>query len=330
MKKEAYGGEQGGFIMKVAMVVVALCIVFIVFASLSKSIAPQLSGTSAGSSAISGNNGGNNQLLSFLNGPSGSGSSVYGGADRSDIPASSRSPYAGKISLSSGNAAYSAQPFEEYVTLQNNGGSAIAVTGWTLTNGKATRPLQNTGNNYFYAPSDSATIGEGTEFLDPSGVFRTGPIILRPGDGAIVTTGRPFSQFPFSISTSFRENICEGYLRNYPFEPALDQSCPAPTDDPDTRVVTTECYDYLQSLNRCEDPAKYDKANFEMTTSQCQSFMTARFSYPMCVARHGNDHGFSLGQWRIFLGKGAQLWADRKETITLYDSQGLIVDQISY
>ncbi|HVY54967.1 MAG TPA: hypothetical protein VHC46_04340, partial [Thermodesulfobacteriota bacterium] len=89
-------------------------------------------------------------------------------------------------------------------------------------------------------------------------------------------------------------------------------------------------YDYMQSLNRCEDPYKYDKTNYDLQTAQCRAFMAGRLSYPACVAVHRNDAGFSLKKWRIFLGKGRELWAANKETITLYDVSGLIVDRISY
>ncbi|MBX4209090.1 lamin tail domain-containing protein [Candidatus Parcubacteria bacterium] len=326
--------EQRGFIMKLTLFVVAACVLFIVFASLARYIGPgtfnnlgDLSSNSnpSGFSADSKTN----PLLDFLD-TSGGSASFGAPSGVSNTPASSRSAYAGRISLSSGNASYSNQPFEEYVTIRNSGKGSVSITGWTLTNGKGTRPIETSQNSYIYPAADSATIGQGTEFLDPSGAFQVGPIVLRPGDNAIVTTGRPFSQFPFSIYTSFRENICEGYLKNYPFDPPLNQSCPYPANDPAIRTVTDECYDYMQSLSRCEDPEKYDKTRFELQTMQCRNFMTSRLNYPSCVARNGNSAGFSTNQWRVFLGKGRELWASQRETITLYDSKGLIVDQISY
>ena len=325
--------KNAGFVMKLMLFVVAACVLFIVFATLIKYLGPEgqsaLGGGNPGLSATGSGTGGNNPLLSVLN-TSGGGNPYSGSGSSSNIPAADRSPYAGKIVLGGGNAASSYQPFEEYVTLDNIGNASVNVTGWTLSNGKGSRPLQNSGNNYFYASPDMAMIGEGTEFLDPTGTFRTGPISLAPGDNAIVTTGRPFSQFPFSINTSFRENICEGYLKNYPFEPSLSLECPLASDDSAVRYITSECYDYVQSLSRCEDPQKYDKDNFDLETTQCRSFMTARLNYPSCVAAHRGDSGFSLKEWRIFLSKNKELWADRRETITLYDANGLIVDQISY
>jgi len=326
--------RQGGFILKLMVIVVGVCIAFIVLAKLASTIVPATTGGTSyygvprSSEPVT--EGKTNPLLKFLDNSGSTLSDGYTSASASDIPAGSRSAYAGRISLGSGNASFTAQPFEEYVTIRNGGAGAVNITGWTLTNGKGTRPIQTIQNDYLYPVADSATIGQGTEFLDPSGAFRVGPIVLKPGDDAIVTTGRPFTQFPFSITTSFRENICVGYLQNYPFTPSLNLSCPLPSNDPYIATVTDQCYDYMQSLSRCEDPYKYDKAGYDAQTAQCRAFMDARLSYPSCVARNSATAGFSSNRWRIFLGKSRELWADRRELITLYDSQGLIVDQISY
>lgn len=333
MKKQT----NSGFIKILILIVVGGCAVFILLAVLAQYVGPELANI-ADPSRVSNNSSGSslydfnapNPLLPSVDTPIYGGSNSYYSDDMGGSITGPRSPYAGKISLGSGNASYSIQPYEEYVTLQNQSNASITVTGWTLTNGKNTRPLQNTQNNYFYSASDSATIGTGTEFLDPNGTFQTGPIKLAPGDSAIVTTGGPFSQYPFSIYTSFRENICEGYLENYPFMPQMSQSCPYATNDPDIRTVTDQCYDYVQTISRCENPEKNDKKNFDLQTTQCRNFMSVRFNYPSCVARNRYTQGFAMNQWRIFLGKGRQLWADRRETITLYDNNNLIVDQISY
>jgi hypothetical protein len=325
-----------GFVKGLTLIVLAICVLFIVFIVFAQYVGPQaknLTGlaTGGGTSATGVGTTGTNPLLKFLDNSSGNydSSSFSSGGGLDNIPASARSRYAGKISLGAG-APYSTQPNDEYVTLRNSGSNSINITGWTLTNGKGTRPIQTSENNYIYPVADSAVIGQGTELLDPSGRFDISSIIMKPGDSAIVTTGVPYAQFPFSITTSFRENICEGYLKNYPFEPSLNQSCPNPTSDPLIRTVTDECYDYMSSLNRCEDPEKYDKTNFDAETTQCRNFMTQRLNYPACVSNNHNVSGFLLGQWRIFLGKSRELWAIQKETITLYDSLGLIVDQISY
>lgn len=325
--------RTGGFIKALTILVVGLGVIFIVFVVLAKYIGPQTFNTIGRVSTISTNSTvGNiptetkvNPLLDF--GTDGGYVNTNRGIPNTD--GIGISPHSGKVFLTSGSASWTAQPADEYVMIKNSG-EPVTITGWVLTNGKGSRPIENTGNSYFYPTADSAVIGEGTEFLDPSGVFTVGPIILARGDNAIVTTGGPFGAFPFSIYTSFRENICDGYLKYYPFEPALTRNCPYPSEDALIRTVTDECYAYMSSLGRCKDPERDDKTNFDEQTSLCKNFMRARLTYPMCVQNNKHKAGFSLSQWRVFLGKKSQLWASQRETITLYDSKGLIVDQVSY
>jgi hypothetical protein len=58
--------------------------------------------------------------------------------------------------------------------------------------------------------------------------------------------------------------------------------------------------------------------------------MATRLNYPSCVARNQNSAGFSTNEWRVFLGQKLELWASSKESITLYDRAGNVVDRISY
>lgn len=326
--------DERGFVKHLTLIVLGVCLVFIVFIVFAQYVGPNannfssLGSYSGGDSATGSGTSGTNPLLQFMGGTSDSGSYSSGG-DLSNVPAAQRSPYAGEVQLGSGSAEGSIQPGEEYVTLRNSGDASVDITGWTLTNGKGTRPIQTSENNYVYPAADSAKIGQGTQFLDPSGNYSLGDIVLKPSDSAIVTTGSPFSQFPLPINVAFRENICEGYLR-YPFQPPVEELCPNPVNDPLIKTVTSECYDYLDSLSSCEDPQKYDEANFDAQTSQCRSFIAARMSYPACVSMNQGTSGFSLGQWRVYLGKQSEMWASENETITVYDRNGLIVDQISY
>ena len=330
-------GERG--IIKVLIVlVIGFSVLFLFFAVAAKYISPI--GSSLSESALSpgdsyyspsypGYENQTNSILNFLD--SGNYGSYSGGPDRTadSMDGKNRSKYAGQIYLSSGNAGYTIQPYEEYITVKNEG-APVNITGWRVTNGKGTRPIEYSQNSYVYPSAESAVIGQGTEFLDPSGKYAVGPVVLGTGDTAILTTSGPFSYFPLPINTNFRENICLGYLENYPFNPPMEQQCPYPTNDPQIRTVTDECYDYLQSLNRCQNPQKTDVVRFDGLTSQCRNFIKARLNYPSCVANNRYSPGFAGKQWRIFLGKSHELWAGRREVITLYDSTDLIVGQISY
>ncbi len=325
---------QGGFIKKLTVIVVGICIAFVVLTALATS-AP-LSQVTTGVSPLSesrsyiddtrsvSSGAEINPLLDFLGNTENTGSRSVPNTDGKGV-----SVYAGAITLSSGNTS-TAQPVEEYVILRNGGKSSVDVTGWALVNSKGSRPIQNSGNSYFYPSADVALIGQGTEFLDPKGVFKVTNIVLKPGDSAYVTTGGPFSQFPFSIYTSFRENICEGYLEDYPFNPTLNRRCPSITRDPQIKTVTDECYDYIASLRTCPNPERTDKKKYDEQPSHCKAFLAERIGYAMCVKQNQFSADFSLKQWRVFLGQKKEMWASSRETITLYDKEGKVVDQISY
>jgi len=326
-----------GIIKALILLVVGVSILFLVFAMIANYVSPLTTPTGSDTDSNTNSNSSypnsyeksSNSLLDFLN--FGNYGSYSGGSDRviTNVDSANRSPYAGKIYLSAGNASYSIQPYEEYVSIKNEG-LPVNITGWRLTNAKGTRPIEYSQNSYVYPNAESAVIGQGTEFLDPSGKYAVGSIVLGTGDTAILTTSGPFTYFPLPITTNFRENMCMGYLENYPFNPQIDKSCPYPTNDPQIRTVTDECYDYMNSLSRCKNPEKSDKDSFDMMTSQCKSFMKVRLNYPSCVANNRYSTGFASKQWRIFLGKSHELWASQRELITLYDNTGLIVDQISY
>jgi hypothetical protein len=332
-------GNNRGFVLALTVVVLFAFAGLVLLFFLSRVISPQggpstagtgtgLSGktfslTPTGSSGPSGTN----PLLNFNYGVLGSGSTGTGRSVPNTDGTSGSST--GGVTLSLGTASSAVQTYEEYVVIRNSG-KPVNITGWTLTNSKGTRPIESSQNSYVYPVADSATIGQGTEFLSPDGRFQTGPIILKTGDTAIVTTGGPFISYPFAISTSFRENICTGYLKDYPFYPAMTLQCPYPTDDPAIRTVTDECFDYLRSANRCEDPQKEDKTGFDKQTTACKTFILQRFNYGSCVTDNRNIPGFSTNQWRVFLGKPRQLWASQRETITLYDAKGAIITQATY
>jgi hypothetical protein len=321
--------KERGIIKTLILLVVGLSVLFLAFAIIANYLAPLATPSSSDNSYSNSYDKSSNSLLDFLD--SGNYGSYSGSSDRitTNVDSANRSQYAGKVFLSTGSASYAIQPYEEYVSIKNDG-SPVNITGWRLTNAKGTRPIEYSQNSYVYPSAESAVIGQGTEFLDPSGKYVIGSVILGKDDTAIITTSGPFTYFPLPITTNFRENMCMGYLEKYPFYPQIENRCPYPYNDPQIRTVTDECYDYMRSLNICENPEKSDKNDFDMLTTQCKSFIKVRLNYPSCVANNRYSSDFALKQWRIFLGKSHELWASQRELITLYDNTGLIVDQISY
>lgn len=316
-----------GFIKYLLLIVIAAAaILLFIYVWTTFSSVNSTAFNSAGSGASSPSSG---TLLDFGSGNSTPSSGEANGS--SNVPVKD-SPYAGIITLSSGDAESSYQPDDEYIELYNTGQSSVDISGWTLENAYGNRPIQTTGNQAVNVAPEQVTIPNGTNFLDPSGDFVVSPIVLAPGDNAIVTTGGPFISYSFKISESFRVNECAGYLNyTYPFYPQINDDCPLPKDETGINSITNVCYDYVRDIPTCYDPAVQDKTNLKDNFQQnCIDYIDAHFNYAACVANHENDASFNEPTWRIFLGLNHELWHEPDDSIKLFDSKGRLVDEIDY
>jgi len=245
------------------------------------------------------------------------------------------------IYLSIGNASYTYQPYEEYISIYNGGRESINITNWQLKNNKDKRAY-DLGNGLRYFPADIAKISQATLFISPSGLNKLQDIILKPNETAIITTGSIGSQLPYKI-VSFKENICSGYLENlseYAFTPALTRNCPRPADELGVNALDTECRKFIEGMSSCRTPKFntkdregeicYNCVDSKLLSISCVAFIKNHFNYGSCIANHANDSNFSGRTWRIFLGKGWEMWADRYETISLLDQFGKLITEESY
>ena len=254
---------------------------------------------------------------------------------------SENSIYSRSISIGVGNASRSYQPYEEYITIENRGRDSINITGWTLKNAKDERTYE-LGGRIQHFPADTAVVGRGARFISPYGESVVQNIVLGPGEKAIVTTGSMAQLSPYRI-TSFKENVCSGYLgelRNYSFEPALRRDCPNPEIELGVRNLDTKCQNYIDRLRSCETP-DYDKrdrdgeicsncADGVQLSSSCINYLKGHYSYSGCIANHAGDPNFEGDTWRIFLGQKWEMWANDHDIIKLFDSTGNLVDYKSY
>src|SRR3989344_8109811 len=230
------------------------------------------------------------------------------------------------ISLGAGNAAYVYQPYEEYITIDNRGRESIDITNWQLKNGKDKRAY-DFGGSLKYFPADTATIGQAAIFVSPSGLNKFQNVVLKPSETAIITTGSIGSQLPYKI-VSFKENICSGFLGDLPeyrFTPTLTRDCPRPENESGVSGLDIECRRVIERMSSCYTP-KFDTRDSEgdicsncvdgkPLSSSCVTFIKNHFNYGSCIANHANDSNFSGRTWRIFLGKGWEMWAKDYETI---------------
>ena len=229
------------------------------------------------------------------------------------LPGLTRSPYSGEVTISDDSGVHSSVPSGEYITIYANYGNAgpINISGWQL---KSTITGQG------------GVIGGGMETVVLNEPAQLAPIMLKPGDAAVITTGAS------PIGTSFRENKCEGYIQQFQhFTPSLAQACPLPQNELSlsTNAQLAQdpaCVAAVSQLRPCQTLI-YAPQNID---SACSDFIVPRFTYNGCVASHHTDQDFEGRQWRIFLDRNGQLWDNQTDQIVLLDAQGQLVSSVSY
>lgn len=270
---------------------------------------------------------------------------TFSGNDKEPvIQNSSQSKYQNQVSLELGNARSATEANREYIVISANrrNDGPINISGWTLKNdtnrisynyeGKAVRRralslrLPTSGITMFNPYS--ANPGAKT------------PIILRPGQRAIILSGGVPSIGLAVIKDSFAVNKCFGYVQDqtsYAFAPSFSNRCPKDDDLPEGEYLSQNCLSYINRRPSCHKPEFKDDSNYGTCVdrycnldSQCLAFIKNNYSYESCFNRHSRDEDFLVGEWRLFLNQVWELWPKKDETIFLYDSTGKLVDQLDY
>lgn len=257
-----------------------------------------------------------------------------------------RSPFFGEVTISRGTAKSESRTGREYITLRADRrlDTPINISGWSLENGDAFKNFEVSGN-IFVGTTDKSIIPNGINiFLANVSNPVLGPIVLNAKDEAVVVTGG-FSDFgDIKINHSFRTNICTGYIENledYNFRPKLDTNCPNPISEPGVSSVSDSCFEFIDDMNDCHTPdtEPFRKGgdliinHVDGDTSlnrSCREFIEDTFNYNTCVDNHITDKDFLGDQWRIFLGRDWEMWKEQREIISLFDSAGRLVDQVTY
>jgi hypothetical protein len=226
------------------------------------------------------------------------------------------SPYRGLVTISKNQSGpASSDPKQEYIEIDvsRQATAGIDITGWKL---------ESVVTNYF------GVINEGTKIPTTGNVNPEEPIILEPGDRAIVSTGIS------PIGVSFRENECTGYLGQYQeFSPPLENNCPdALTEFNNYYSVAgalrdDNCYNLVRNIPRCTSPSDETAG----LSQGCFALLDNYLSYNGCVSAHKNDPDFAAETtWRVYLGQTDQLWKPSRDGIKLLDAQGQTVDFFTY
>ncbi len=256
------------------------------------------------------------------------------------------SPWKGKVNIQKGTAGSEYQPYKEYITLRTTrlkDGETINLTGWSLSNGKGARFYQ-IGDKQVAGSSDRVFIPQASRVFLTKGVNYQSPIIVGKNSRVVLLTGNVPNRLPFAV-TNFQVNKCSGYIEsmeNYKFFPPINLSCPDPEDEVRIASLEDSCYKFIRSLRMCHTPEFPERTRVGDSweygyvdgvaglSNQCKAILKTHFNYESCVALHGTDPDFLQNEWRVFLNRSWELWAKNRETITLYDNLGRVVDELSY
>ena len=222
------------------------------------------------------------------------------------------SPYAGKVAIRESYAT-EADVSQEFVqlTASDNNTEPISVTNWALQSAVS---------------GARAIIPPAAPFFVLGVVNPVQSVYLEPGASVFITTGAS------PVGTSFRENICSGYLTElHTFTPELSNECPTPPEmlpmNADTlRTYGSSCFDYLGALNQCHFPATLPGD----LSAACRSFISNTMSYNGCISASRNRTSFMLPTFRTYLGLRSELWGNSHDVIRLLDEQGRTVDVLTY
>lgn len=225
------------------------------------------------------------------------------------------SPYAGTVSLRTGNAR-NKEVTREYLILQaeHTNTSPVNISDWYVES---------------YVTKERAALPQGARVLESFRSRRDSDITLLPGERAYLLT------IETPLNVSFHENACTGYLRDrYDFYPSLRLQCSYPRDeieDSDVKLDDDVCYDYVESLGLCEHVSESDIEDIDGLTGRCERFLENTFNYNSCVAVHQHEPFFDdVGDWRIYLGRNEELWRSEREIIRLIDENDRVVDVLEY
>lgn len=256
------------------------------------------SGSSSGPSSYSSFQ--NNKTTSYSSAPS---------QDTNNTEQQEKPKWEGTVNISYARAKESS-PQKEYIELRASSlaKEPIPISGWYLANRDGTK----------------VQIPKGTNLVYSARVNTKEIIYLNPGDKALILTGES------PIGANFRLNICTGYFEQFQdFAPSLPKHCPYPrTELEDSPLnLEDECYNYVKTLPRCETPLK----NFALDISNdCREFLNEELTYAGCVEKYKNDNNFFEKEWRVYLGRNAELWSNSRGKIQLFDNEGNLVKEVSY
>lgn len=280
--------------------------------------------------------------------PTSNGSTSSQSSDLNQNQEKTYSPYHNQISLQT-SSVYTDIPSREYITLSAHGNkSPINIGGWTLKNGRSNKTYIVTGNAVQGQSVSVKIPSQGVRVYNPFSPYTNihSAITLKAGERAVITTGRLPNTGSVTVTENFKINRCLGYLEDRPvdqtgssyrFIPSLRYNCPTSRDLSSIDNLDDVCYSFVRSIAGCHQPTDvYDKTNGYCLdrncklSNYCRTFIKDNFNPQTCFKLYSADQDFVGPEWRIFLNRDWELWDRQRETIYLYDRDGLLVTEVSY
>lgn len=225
------------------------------------------------------------------------------------------SPYVGRVDLRMGNAR-AEDPDEEYLEIRASFDATqhTNISNWYLES---------------YVTDERVALPQGDRVVERRRKPVQSDIVLDPDESAYVMTGES------PIHTSFRENMCTGYLsRIESFYPSLSWSCPSPETEmrrfADIALDDDSCFDFVERIGICLTPSDESIDDADLSGA-CRRFVEQTLNYEDCVEKHQTDPFFdNPGTWHIYLEQDEELWRPKREIIRLMDENDQVVDVIEY
>ncbi len=216
--------------------------------------------------------------------------------------------YRNYVKIYSTVSAGETDPRKEYIEVRvtQPNLSNVDISGWKLYNSKG----------------EFATIGDSISLPVGGKVNPTSSTKVKGGDSLIISTGSS------PVGVSFRVNSCTGYFEQFQdFIPSLLKVCPQTNYDAAFQNLERDCQDFVRNIPNCMENTNPFPPK---TSALCKTYVASKINYNACVDSNRLYPDFYKPEWRIFLGRDTELWAKSRETITLIDEKGYLIDSVSY
>ncbi|MCK9352379.1 MAG: hypothetical protein WCT49_06090 [Candidatus Paceibacterota bacterium] len=216
--------------------------------------------------------------------------------------------YKNYVKINKADGALETYPEKEYIEVRvvQTNLSAVDISDWKLVNSKG----------------ESAVIGNSAALPVGGKVNKTDITKVSGNDVLIISTGRS------PVGVSFRLNSCTGYFEQFQdFFPPVTGYCPQPSANKGFQSLEQDCRTFVYTIPSCTTNIKPYPSGM---SAGCKSFIVTDASYNGCVAANKDKADFYKTEWRLYLNKDKEMWAQPKDKIMLLDDKGNLVDTYSY